>query len=30
VLIGLIVLTIGYAVYRNLRPRVAKAQQGAP
>jgi putative tricarboxylic transport membrane protein len=27
VLIGLIVLTIAYAVYRNVRPRSAKAQQ---
>ena len=27
VLIGLIVLTIAYAVYRNVRPRAAKAQQ---
>jgi TctA family transporter len=27
VLIGLIVLTIAYAVYRNVRPRGAKAQQ---
>jgi len=29
VLIGLIVLTIAYAVYRNVRPRAAKAQQPA-